>query len=75
MYQICQSRLNILPNKKQTVKILPKTCQALSKWRNFAKSGHTVDQGSRSLNSLLCVAELVHIQADELGWEKQEKND
>ena len=41
MSQICQSRLSILPNRKQTVKNLPRTCKLLPKWRNFAKSGHT----------------------------------
>ena len=42
MYQICQSRLIILPNKKKSVNILPKTWTVLPKWRNVAKSGHTV---------------------------------
>ena len=41
MSHICQSRLSILPNRKQTVKNLPRTCKLLPKWRNFAKSGHT----------------------------------
>ena len=45
--QICQSKLSILPNKKQTFKILPKTCNPLPKWRNFAKSGHTVHERLR----------------------------
>ena len=42
MSQICQNRFSILPNKKKTAKNLPKTCKLLPKWRNFAKSGHTV---------------------------------
>ena len=42
LQQICQSRLNILPNKKYTVKNLPKTSKLLPKWQNFATSGHTV---------------------------------
>ena len=32
MSQICQSRVSILPNKKWTVKKLPKTCKFLPKW-------------------------------------------
>ena len=31
-----------MPNKKKTVKKIPKTFKVLPKWRNFAKSGHTV---------------------------------
>ena len=41
MSQICQSRLGILPNKKLTIKNLPKNCKLLPKLRNFDKSGHT----------------------------------
>ena len=41
MSQICQSRLSILPNKKWTVKNLPKTCKLFPKWRHFTTSGHT----------------------------------
>ena len=41
MSHICQSMDSILPNKKETVKILPNTHKRLPKWRNFAKSGHT----------------------------------
>ena len=40
--KFCQSRFKILPNTKQTIKILPKSCYVLPKWQNFAKSGHTV---------------------------------
>ena len=41
MSQICQSRLSILPNRKWTVKNLPKICKVLPIWWKFAKSGHT----------------------------------
>ena len=37
MYQICQSRVNILPNKKK----LSKIAKDFANWRNFAQSGHT----------------------------------
>ena len=37
MYQIWQSRLNILRNNNY----LSKTVKVLPKWRNFAKTGHT----------------------------------
>ena len=33
----------ILPNTKYTIKILPNTLNILSKWQNFAKSGHTAE--------------------------------
>ena len=46
--QICQNRLSILPNKKYTVKKLPKTCILLPKRQNFTKSGHTVPIPFRS---------------------------
>ena len=39
--KIRQIRLIILPNMKQAVKNLPKTCKLLPKWRNFAIYGHT----------------------------------
>ena len=41
MSKVCQSRLSILPNRKWTVKILPKICKVLPNWRNFAQSSHT----------------------------------
>ena len=37
----CQSRFNTFPNTKLALKSLPNTFERLSKWRNFAKSGHT----------------------------------
>ena len=50
MSQICQSRLIILPNKKYTVKNLPKTCKLLPTWQNFAKSGHTASVAGEEIN-------------------------
>ena len=44
MSQIRQSQLSILPNKKWTIKNLPKTGKLLPKWQNFAKSGHTTQR-------------------------------
>ena len=41
MSQICQSRLNILPKYKLTIKNLTKTCKLLPKWQKNSKSGHT----------------------------------
>ena len=38
----CQNRFKMLPNINQASKILPNTDINLPKWRNFAKSGHTV---------------------------------
>ena len=35
MYQICQSRLNILTNKKKTIKNLPKDLQSFAKVAKF----------------------------------------
>ena len=35
LYQFCPSTLNILPNKKWTIKHLPKTCKILPLWRNL----------------------------------------
>ena len=35
MSQICQSRISILPNKKQTVKNCPKTWKLFPKWPNL----------------------------------------
>ena len=37
-YIIYQRRFKILPSKKYTLKILPKTYNILPKWRNFVKS-------------------------------------
>ena len=50
MSQICQSMFSILPNKKETVKILPNTSKLLPKWRIFPKSGHT-DSPRSTLNA------------------------
>ena len=47
MSQICQSKHSILRNKKY-IKNLPKTCEILPKWRNFAKSGHTGPSRTKS---------------------------
>ena len=38
---ICQSRLKICPILNKRSNKLPKTLHFLSKWQNFAKSGHT----------------------------------
>ena len=40
--QFGQSRIIFLPNTKYTLKNLPKSFKIVPKWRNFAKSGHTV---------------------------------
>ena len=40
--QICQNKLKILPNTKWTLSKWPKCFNILPKWRNFAKSGHTL---------------------------------
>ena len=39
--KMCQSKLKILANVKSTLKNGPKTIKILSKWWNFAKSGHS----------------------------------
>ena len=42
-WKICQSMLKILPNNKLHKTKLSKTLKICSKWRKFAKSGHTGD--------------------------------
>ena len=37
-----ESKINILPNTKLTLKNLPKTYKIVPKWRNFVQYGHTV---------------------------------
>ena len=39
--KLCQSRFKIMPNIKLTQQKLPKTFAILTKWRYYAKSGHT----------------------------------
>ena len=39
-YKICKSTFKSMPNTKLPLKELPKTYKNLTKWRNFAKSGH-----------------------------------
>ena len=58
MFQICQSRLIILSNKKYPVKKLPKTFKILQKWRNFGKTGHT---GQKSLPHVVAAIPVVGI--------------
>ena len=65
--QIRQSRLKILPNKKLTVKKLPKTCKILPKWLNFAKSGHSVSNQPRLPPPLLvCVNDMLSLKNEGL---------
>ena len=45
----CQSKDNILPNTKKTLKKLPNSFIIVPKWRNFAKSGHTAASVGRQL--------------------------
>ena len=40
--QICPSTFKIVPKTQQTLKVLPNHLIFLPKWRNLAKSGHTV---------------------------------
>ena len=41
IFDIWQNRLAIWQNTQYPLKKLPKTFKILSKWRNFAKSGHS----------------------------------
>ena len=43
-HKICQSKLKMFPNTKLTLSKRPKFFNAVPKWGNFSKSGHTALQ-------------------------------
>ena len=53
--EICQSELKTYPITKLTLKMFPNTCKILPKWRNFAKSCHTVTNHVYFIASCSCV--------------------
>ena len=50
-----QTRFKILPNMKETLQKLPNILKCSPKWRNFAKSGHTVPSSGVVLCSVYIV--------------------